>query len=155
MSGPLFKDFVLAFRPTSYGFAFVLFEAPGAPFDWGVSTIHGPEKNARTLVAFKRLVERYHPLSIVVEDVKDRGIRRTPRVRRLHQQLRHVGIAAGADVSAFTREVIRQTFASAGARTKAEIAEVIAATIPAFAHRLPRKRKIWMSEDPRLSLIHI
>lgn len=37
------------------------------------------------------------------------------------------------------------------AHTKYEIAQVIARQLPAFAHRLPRLRKIWMSEHPRQS----
>ena len=47
---------------------------------------------------------------------------------------------------------MKECFASVGAGTKYEIAKAIATQIPAFAHRLPRLRKIWMSEDPRQSL---
>lgn len=47
---------------------------------------------------------------------------------------------------------IGNTDPTAGAFTKYEIAKAIARRIPAFAHRLPRLRKLWMSEDPRQGL---
>lgn len=60
-------SFILAIYPTSHGFAFVLFEGPKAPFDWGVKGIRGKRKNAKTVDEVKALLERYHPETLVIE----------------------------------------------------------------------------------------
>jgi hypothetical protein len=48
--------------------------------------------------------------------------------------------------------VIRTVFASVGASTRYEIAQVISQHIDVFSHRMPRKRKPWESEDARQSI---
>lgn len=66
--------------------------------------------------------------------------------------LAHVAEAQCIELHRYARSDIRSCFDSVGATTKYEIAKAIAMQIPAFAHRLPRYRKAWMSEDPRQSL---
>lgn len=145
-------SFVLSVYPTSHGFAFVLFEGPEAPFDWGVKEIRDKQKNAKTLDEVKTLIERYHPETLVIENTATRQVRRAPRIKRLYCMLRHLATVEQLDVQRIARAEIRGCFASVGAVTKYEIAKAIATQIPAFAHRLPRVRRLWMSEDPRQSL---
>jgi len=146
------QHLVLAFYPTTHGFAFVLFEGPESPFDWGVRELRGTRKNARTLKALKKLLDRYHPEALVIENTSRVRSRRVERIKRLHRMIRHLAEAEQVDVYRYTRADIRACFAPVGAVRKHEIAEAIATAIPAFAHRLPPKRKIWMSEDPRQGL---
>ena len=145
-------SFVLALYPTSHGFSFVLFEGPDAPFDWGVKEVREKRKNPKVLDDVKALIELYHPEVLVMEDTDKGKIRRAARIRRLYRMLRHLASIEEIDVHRFTRADIRACFASVGAVTKYEIAKAIATQIPAFAHRLPRVRKLWMSEDPRQGL---
>lgn len=144
--------FVLAFYPTTHGFAFVLFEGPLAPFDWGVRELRGSRKNARSLLALKKLIDRYHPEVLVIENTSHLTSRRVERIRRLHRLMRHLADAEGIPTHRYTRSNVRACFSLVGAIRKQEIAEAVAMMIPAFAHRLPRKRRIWMSEDPRQGL---
>jgi Holliday junction resolvasome RuvABC endonuclease subunit len=144
-------DRVLAIAPTTRGFAFVVFEGPLSPFDWGIHRISGANRNARILKNVERLVERYHPEVIVLEDVSQ-NVRRTARIKALNLAIRHLGESAGLDVRCRERAAIRRCFVGVGARTKVEIAHAIARMIPAFSHRLPPVRKIWMTEDRRQSL---
>lgn len=146
------QSFVLAIYPTSHGFAFVLFEGPQAPFDWGVKGIRGKRKNAKTVDEVNALIERYHPETLVIEHTGTGQVRRAARIKRLYRMLRHLAAVAQVDVRRIDRSDIRACFASVGAVTKYEIAKAIATEIPAFAHRLPRVRRLWMSEDPRQSL---
>lgn len=146
------QRFVLAFYPTTHGFAFVLFEGARAPFDWGVRELRGTRKNARTLSALKRLIDRYHPETVVIENTSRLHSRRVERIKRLHRMIRHLAETEQIDVYRYTRTDVRACFAPVGAVRKHEIAEAIATVIPAFAHRLPPKRKLWMSEDPRQGL---
>lgn len=143
--------FVLSVYPTSHGFAFVLFEGPETPFDWGIKDIRDRQRTTKTLDAVQAIMTRYLPDVLVLEDT-GLGSRRTIRIRRLYQMLNHLADTQGVPVVRYSRNDVRKCFSAVGARTKYEIAKAIANQIPAFTHRLPPVRKIWMSEDPRQSL---
>jgi len=145
-------NLVLSVYPTSRGYAFVLFEGPQSPYDWGVKEIRKKHKNEQTLASIHALIERYRPDYLIIEDHIEHGSRRSSRIRRLYRMIAHLAETEQIDLFRYSRRAIRACFEPAGARTKFEIAQAIARQIPAFAHRLPRVRKIWMSEDPRQSL---
>lgn len=146
------NNLVLAVYPTSRGYAFVLFEGPQSPHDWGVKEIRKKNKNEQTLKSIHALIERYRPDCLIIEDHTEHGSRRSSRIRRLYRMIAHLAETEQVELFRYSRRAIRECFELVGARTKYEIAQAIARQIPAFAHRLPRVRKIWMSEDPRQSL---
>lgn len=152
MIGAQPHDLVLAVYPSSRGFAFAFLEGPESPFEWGVKEIKQRDKNARTVEEIKKLINRYHPEVLVMEDAAFKGSRRTARIRRLYRSLAHLAATEYIDVYRYKTSDIHDYFAAAGAKTKYEIAQAIALQLPAFAHRLPPLRKPWMSEDPRQSL---
>ena len=145
------SPFVLALSPSPRGFAFVLFEGPTTPFDWGIKDLRGGDKSSRTLAAMQRLIVEYHPKAILIEEV-DRYSRRGPRIRDLLSSVEVFGKKEGVAVFRYGRRDIRKVFANDGARTRPEIAKAIADRVSALAPRLPPLRKLWMSEDPRQSL---
>jgi Holliday junction resolvasome RuvABC endonuclease subunit len=146
------ENLVLSLYPTSRGFAFVLLEGPESPVDWGVKDVKGRKKNSDTLDTIQKLFEQYEPEVVVIENTNEKGSRRSARIRRLYRSIEHLATSRSAEVYRYSRRDTRATFALVGAVTKYEIAKAIAQQIPAFAHRLPRLRKLWMSEDPRQSL---
>jgi RNase H-fold protein (predicted Holliday junction resolvase) len=146
------QNFVLSIYPFSRGFAFVLFEGPESPFDWGVKEIKRKHKDTKTLDEIKRIVDRYRPEVLVIEDTTGTDSRRTSRIRKLYRMLVHFAEAEYVDLHRCSKSEVKACFAAVGASTKYEIAKAIATQIPAFAHRIPRRREIWMSEDPRQSL---
>src|ERR1022692_2213241 len=152
MSNKQFESFILAIYPSARGFAFVVFEGPDSPFDWGTKEFRGTDKNGRSLSAITELVERYRPDAIVIEDFADNRARRSSRIRRLYRSLVHLAQTECIDLFRYSKIQVRHCFGSVGATTKYEIATAIARQIPAFGHRLPRFRKIWMSEDGRQNL---
>ena len=152
MTYELHQNLVLSIYPTSRGYAFVLFEGPLSPYDWGVKEIRKKQKNERTLESIQELIERHRPEYLVIEDHTEKGSRRSSRIRRLYRMLIHLAESEQVEVFRYSQNAVRTCFESVGARTKYEIAKAIALQIPAFTHRLPRLRKIWMSEDPRQSL---
>lgn len=145
-------NLVLSVYPTSRGYAFVLFEGPQSPHDWGVKEIRKKSKNEQTLKSIHALIERYRPDYLIIEDHTEHGSRRSSRIRRLYRMLMHLAETEQVELFRYSRRAVRTCFEPVGARTKYEIAQAIARQIPAFAHRLPPLRKIWMSEDPRQSL---
>lgn len=146
------QNLVLSIYPFSRGFAFVLFEGPESPFDWGVKEIREKHKNTKTLDEIKKIIGRYCPEVLVIEDTIGKDSRRTSRIRKLYRMLVHLAEVEFLEVHRYSKTEVKARFASVGARTKYEIAKAIATQIPAFAHRVPPLRKIWMSEDPRQSL---
>ena len=146
------QNMVLSIYPFSRGFAFVLFEGPDSPFDWGVKEIKQRHKDDKTLAEIKRIVDRYRPEALVIEDTSGKDPRRGSRIRKLYRMLVHFAQAEYIDLHRCSKAEVKTCFAAVGASTKYEIARAIAIQIPAFAHRMPRLRKVWMSEDPRQSL---
>lgn len=147
-----YPDLVLGLAPSSRGLAFVLLEGPLTPFDWGVMPTPGTAKNAQIIKRVEKLITLYHPQVVVLEDIRSRTARRSARLHALVLAITTVAQNAGVEVRFHDRKAIRACFATIGARTKYEIALSIANQIPAFRHRLPPIRKIWMSEDPRQTL---
>ena len=146
------RNLVFAVYPFARGFAFAFFEGPESPFEWGVKEIKEKHKNTKTIDEIKKLIDRYRPEVLVIEDTMGGRFRRTSRIRKLYRMLTHLAAAEYIDLHRYRRTEINECFFSVGASTRHEIAKAIATQIPAFAHRLPRFRKAWMCEDPRQSL---
>lgn len=146
------QRFVFALYPTTRGYAFVLFEGPESPFDWGVKEVRQSAKNDGILQSVSNLMTDYHPHVLVMEDCSEKMSRRSARIRKLYRALMHLAETEHIDVHLYTRALVKCCFSAVGAATKFEIAQAVARHIPAFKHRLPPLRKIWMSEDPRQSL---
>lgn len=145
-----YKGLVLAVHPTSRGFGWVLFESPLSAVDWGIASAK-QGRNARLLARFSRLLDRYEPAVVVLEEFESPSAR-AERIRMLCRSMVHLASCKGADTPVYRRNVVRTVFASVGAVSRYDIAQIIAQHIDAFSHRMPKKRKPWDSEDPRQSL---
>lgn len=143
---------VFAVYPTTRGFAFVLFQSLLSPYDWGVRSVRHRDKNTHSLRAISDLIKQYRPDVVVIEDTSSKGSRRSSRIRRLYRSISAFAEGEGIEVYGYDRDAIRVCFAQYEARSKYEIAKVIALHIEEFSHRLPPKRKIWQAEDGRQSL---
>ena len=152
MKGLIPEDLVLSIYATSRGFAFVLFEGPESPFDWGVREINNPSRNKKCLGAIAELIDRNQPSHIVIEDTGDSHSRRNIRVQHLYRSVAALADRNFIEVHRVSKPAIGECFANVGAVTKYEIAQAIAMRIPAFAIRIPPVRKPWMSQDSRQSL---
>ena len=143
---------VLSVSPSARGFAFVLFESPLSPYDWGVKDLRGPGKNRRIVRFVESMIERYSPLILVLEDWRDESCRRSARIKDLYERLVAVARKHLVRVVPLAKERLRECFAAVIPTTKYEIALAIAKQIPALSFQVPPVRKIWMSEDPRQGL---
>lgn len=143
---------VLSLAPNSRGFGFVLFEAPLAPFDWGVQEVRGEEKNRRIIDFVARTIDRYRPVVLVLEDWLDSACRRSARIIALYQALAELARKKSIRLVRISKARLHQHFRAVVPTTKYEIALAIAKLIPAFSFQVPPVRKIWMSEDPRQGL---
>jgi hypothetical protein len=135
------------------GFAFVLFESPLAPFDWGTPEIRGARKHERCLKKIATIIDQYDPEGLVLQDMSDEGTQRAQRIVKLNAAIIAIAKSRELPVFQYGRDMVRNTFFQQhGVMTKQEIAEIIARSIPAFGRYLPSPRKPWQSEDARMGM---
>jgi len=148
---PIKNKKILTLDPACGGLGYALIEDNAVQLlDWGVKTCR-PNKNKIFLKRATELFIRHKPDIVVVEDVKGKT-RRCRRVRLLIHKLIELATRKKIKVQTFSREQIKKAFANSHATNKEEIAQVIASFFPELAPRLPRHRKIWMSEDYTMSI---
>ncbi len=142
---------IIALDPTSSGFGFVVFEGPGKLVDWGHTQVK-PYKRGIALESIAALFGWYNPEAVIVEDWMSRQSRRSRRVKNLLADIVDFVLASKAEVECYSWAEIARCYAPDEQITKYDTAEIIAATYPELASKLPPKRKIWMSEDERMSI---
>jgi hypothetical protein len=152
MNGSRRYAFVLAIYLNTRGFAFVLFEGHLSPIDWGVKEIRGRRKHCRCVASIDKILDRYEPDILVLQDTSPTGTRRARRVTRLNSAVAILGSDRAIPVYAYSREEVRSAFGEFALPNKHSVAEVIAKHIPAFERYMPPPRKPWMSEDARMGL---
>jgi hypothetical protein len=138
--------FVLGLHPSSRGFGWVVFDAPLSPFDWGTADIRGG--NHQALLRVDGILARYEPAVVALEEFEKS--RRVPRTIRLCRAIVVRAEQRDIAVHRYTRANIADVLHPA--RTRQEIAEVVAARIGELQRRLPRPRKIWDGEHPNMAL---
>lgn len=143
--------YVLGLHPSSRGFGWILFEGPLSPFDWGAVEVRG-NKNALALGRIEKLLDKYQPGVLVLEDFEDEGAQRSGRIRDLCCGVLRLAAARRIPVCLYTRDRIRTAFAGSRARTREEIAAAIAGQVEPLRPRLPKRRKIWVGEHPSIAL---
>jgi len=148
------RERLLAIDPTHRGFGFVVLEEGARTkrlVDWGTAHVSG-ELHDGCLARTDKLIERYTPDTVVVEDHASEGSRRCDRVGELIDATAQLARARGLDVVRYSRDGIREAFEPHEAVTKEEIAAVLAAHHPELLPRVPPTRKPWMSEDHRMAI---
>ena len=119
--------------------------------DWNVSIIR-KDRNATAVHRIALLFERLHPSEIILEQFEGEPSRRHARIRHLYRSIVRLAKKHGIEPRILAREAVEAVFADFKAKTRYEIAKVIAGKIDSFAHLLPPERKPWLPEHPRMSL---
>lgn len=145
------RELVCAVHPTSFGFGWVVFEGPNAPVDWGLVSARAKRQH-KLFARFDRILNRYEPSVLVTEAFAPESAERSLRIQRLYRELIHRAQLRGMRTPIYGREVVRSCFTRERAIDRYDIAQAVANRIAAFAHRMPRARKAWHSEDARQSL---
>lgn len=138
---------ILAVDPIRRGFAYAVIETPAHLIDWGLAR---SETEDGVIRRFEALLDRTLPDVVVMEDFEtwSKGTLRT-KAKVFLEAVRLVAFLEGLELRRFSSAVVRGTL---GAKTKQEIAELVALRFPELSTRLPRKRKPWESEAARMNL---
>jgi Holliday junction resolvasome RuvABC endonuclease subunit len=143
---------ILAIVPSTRGIGFAVLDAQSTLADWGVRWVKG-DKNAGSIMKIEKLIARYQPRVIVLEDSTAEDSRRAPRIRELSQQIIALAKQRNVAVELFTRQQVKKAFIDEGKGTKYEMAEVIANRFPEeLSLQLPSKRHLWESVDSRMDV---
>jgi hypothetical protein len=143
---------ILALDPMTRGFGYVVFEEPFRLASFGRAYIEG-EKHSGAIARFKELLADLRPDAVVFEDAEAPGSRRRHRARRIIDALSGAAREEGIPVHMIARTAVLQRFSPEGDQvTKRAIAEQLVRHFPELAPELPRRRKMWESEDDRMAI---
>ena len=141
---------VLAIDPYSRGVGFAVLEGQACLIDWGLRTT-GRADNAKAARVIGKLIDRFRPDVLVLEDWDSDGARRCARVQKLLDR-----IAADEGTRVLVRLVTRREIRAIGplpqTGTKRGRACFLAERFPELQAFLPPVRKPWMPEDDRMSI---
>src|SRR6266404_2023858 len=139
---------ILAIDLRSRSFGFTVFEGPTRLLDWGVKSFR-QGVNAVKIPAgekFAELMNDSSPSAIVVQ----KDFFESKKKTRMRDALLKQAESHRIPIRFVTRRTVRLAFAGAN-RNKYTIAGALAKQLPELAPRLPGVRKIWKSEDYRIS----
>ena len=140
---------MLAVFSSTRGFGYAVFDGPKSLVDWGVKSVHCPQKNLESLLKIRELTAFYRPDVVVLEDYEGAGPRRAKRIRTLINLMAAYAVEEGMSTAYFSRAAVRACFRL---ETKRQIADAITQEFPELQPRMPPVRRIWMSEDRRMSI---
>lgn len=145
---------VLAIDPTPRGFGFIVLEGPRTVVDWGVRSGRAVsiQREQQLLSRIGDLLRQYRPRIVILENGDAPGSRRCGRVKLLIESAANLAVWEGVAVRRVAVSNVRKAFSSFGARTKHEIARVVAMQLPEIAAWLPKPRSLWTGEDYRMAV---
>lgn len=149
---PVLRSRVFAIDPISRGFGYVVLEGePLQLVDWGLRICS--RKNASGCAdVVRRMRARHRPTVVVLEDWSQARALRAASLKAFQDAIADVLAEDEMHLRTYSRRAVRFTFAPTGAALKDDIVKILVAKFPELRPRMPRKRKIWESEDSRTSI---
>jgi hypothetical protein len=138
----------IAIDPTTSGFGFVVLERRTRLVDWGLGCLKTPD-DALFEKRIEKLLDRMCPQLLVLEEMRDS--RRGDRAIRWAQIAAKCATKRGIQVKRVSRREVSRHFASSG-KTRWKVAVAIRRRFRELAPFLPKKRRIWESEDRRMAI---
>jgi hypothetical protein len=146
------SNLIMSVFPFARGIAYVVFEGPNSPVDWGICDPHGDRKTHRAIRIIAALVDRYSPDILILRDRASIRPERSWRHAKLVETLKKIADREGISITRFSRDQVRQSFSALGSPTRYAIVQAIAKQVPIFETYVPPVRKIWKAEDRRMGM---
>jgi len=141
---------VMALHATAQGFGYVVMSGPFSLVDWGTSRA-SRQKNATCLARLRKLLDRYDPHMLVLED-PSLTPRRSARIQRLYAAIAGECQGRAIDLAVFSRAEMKSCYATIGAKDWQDIAEAVARQLEPLRKLVPSRRKAWQSESRAMSV---
>lgn len=142
---------VFAVYPNANGFGFVCMENARKIIDFG-SVRFNPISNWSVLKRIRQSISYLKPSIVIVQDPVGKSSRTGSRVRLLVKKIVLLSREFDLRVEQFSRDQIREVFEEFGAKTKYEISQVLIKEFAELETKLPKKRKLWTSEDRNMAI---
>ena len=145
---------ILAIALRSRRFGFAVFEGPNRLLDWGM-VFYPLNDGAQHTAASKRvasLLTLFTPSVVVVGRTRLRNVRNGSSVRPILRSIRREVSSRTIPVQFMRAAVVKGIFRQFPAKSKHEIATMIAQMFPELLWKLPPKRRIWESEHPIMAM---
>jgi hypothetical protein len=133
-------------------FAYAIYEGPRHLLDWGGRA--SPPSKKRNLAAERvaELLKLFHPAILVMRKDRSGGTCNELFLGQIAEQVRNEAAIRSVPVVILCPEDVRQAFCSFRVRTKDDIAAALTGIFPELLWDLPRKRKKWDNEHPRMAV---
>jgi hypothetical protein len=141
---------VIAFDVRSRSFAFAIFEGPNELVDFGVRSFRRGA-NAVQVPPREKLAALFDEFNSMVAVRRDSLPRESKWKLRIDDALLQESREHRIPIRYVTRRAVKKVFLGHNGNKHA-IATALAQRFPAFAAKLPPKRKCWQSEDYRMSV---
>jgi hypothetical protein len=137
---------------TSRGFGYAVLEDDNSLVEYGKKHINA-DKNARSLKHVEKLIVRYQPEALILDDVNAKGTHRDPRIKELHRTVVALANKRKLPTIKISGTQLRTSLLGNENGTKHEMAEFLAAKFPdELDDHLPPKRPSRKSEDIRMDM---
>ena len=145
---------ILAIALRSRRFAYAVFERSDRLLDWGM--VFYPLNNTKQRAAASKriasLLTLFAPSEVVVGKTHLLNIHKGSGVRPILRSIRRETSSRLIPVRLMNRIEMKKAFCLFRAKSKHEIASMLAEVFPELLPRLPAKRRIWESEHPRMAM---
>jgi len=140
---------VLALDVHPSRFGYVVFEGPDEVLDWAVRSFRDGVNAVRIPPAQKlaALLDDFAPSTVVLE----KRVSCTRKASKIIETIRSEAGKRRVSVRFVTRSLVKRAFAGHD-RNKDEIASVLGERFPELTPKVPPRRRIWQSEDYRMSI---
>jgi len=144
---------LMAIALTTRGLGFGVLEGEKSLVESGHTSVGKDDKNVRCLAKIKKLITRYRPDALILQDVTAKDSRRRQRIKILHRQVMAFAIEHKLRVALISETQLRILLLANANGTKHEIAEILAKQFPdELVLWLPPKRRAWDSADSRMDI---
>lgn len=151
MSSTKKKSIIYAIYPNANGFGYVYMENARKLIDFGSVRIN-PIRNSQVINRIKKSFDYMRPSLVIVNDADGKSSRTGRRVRKLIDAIETYATELKLLVVKYSRDQIRDIFWEFGAVTKYDISQTILAEFKELEMKLPKKRKLWTSEDHNMAI---
>jgi hypothetical protein len=142
---------IAAVSLSGFGFGYAIMEGSGL-IEYRNKLIHA-DKNANSLTYIDKLIVRFRPDVLVLNDVNAKGTYRALRIKELHRKVVALAKKRKLKVAKISNTELRAALLDDPKGTKHDMALRIAEQFPdELASRVPPKRKAWTSEANRMDI---
>ena len=145
------NNIVFAVYPNANGFGFVYMENARKLIDFGAVRVR-PLGNKRVLEKIKQSLNYLRPSIVIVQEPESKSSRTGNRVKNLIKNIVILANETNLKVVQYSRDQIRDVFEQFGAITKYEISQALIKEFTELEDKLPKKRKLWTSEDRNMAI---